>query len=244
MSGQGSGALELRSVSKRYVVGAETVRAVDGLSLSVAGGELVALYGPSGSGKTTTLLLAAAILDPDSGSVVFDGRDIGRLSETEAARYRRREVGFIFQGFHLLGSSSVLDNATLKLASDGFSVNEARDMVWPWLERLGLAERATFTTDRLSKGERQRIAIARALVNNPRLILADEPTGNLDSEQTAAVFALLRDLCRERGIPGLLVTHDSAALSVVDRAYTLRDGCAALQAEKAQKIVRREVAAR
>jgi putative ABC transport system ATP-binding protein len=218
-------ALELRQVLKHYASGGgEIVRAVDGISLTVSPGEFVAMYGPSGSGKTTLLLLAAALIAPEAGRVLFDGRDIGHLSERESARYRLRDVGFVFQSFHLMPNTSALDNATIKLTAEGLRLREARRRARPWLERLGLGARAEYPPERLSMGERQRVAIARALVNDPRLLLADEPTGNLDSKRGRETLELLRDICHERDIPGLLVTHDPDARELVDHAYTLRDG--------------------
>ncbi|HZL47760.1 MAG TPA: ABC transporter ATP-binding protein [Solirubrobacteraceae bacterium] len=216
--------LELRDVVKHYSSGEETVRAVDGVSLTVAAGEFVALYGPSGSGKTTLLLLAAALIAPDRGSVLFDGREIGRLSERESARYRRQDLGFVFQSFHLIPGTSALDNAMIKLPGDGYTLREARARTRPWLDRVGLGKRLDHTPEKLSMGERQRVAIARALVNEPRLLLADEPTGNLDSRRSREILTLLREICDERAIPVLLVTHDADAMSFVDRAHTLRDG--------------------
>ena len=217
-------ALELREVVKHYSSGVETVRAVDGVSLTVSGGEFVALYGPSGSGKTTLLLLAAALSVPDSGSVVFDGRALERLSEREGALYRRRDVGVVFQAFQLMARTSALDNATIKLTGSGCTLREGRRRALPWLERVGLGARAEHTPEQLSMGERQRVAIARALANEPRLLLADEPTGNLDSQRSREILALLRDICHEREIPALLVTHDLDATHFVDRVHTLRDG--------------------
>jgi putative ABC transport system ATP-binding protein len=217
-------ALKLSEVVKHYPAGGETVRAVDGVSLEIAPGETVALYGPSGSGKTTLLLLAAGLMAPDSGKVLFGDRDVGRLSARESARYRLRDVGFIFQSFHLMPGATALDNALIKLPVDGATIGEARERTRPWLERVGLAERMDHRPSQLSMGERQRVAIARALVGEPRLLLADEPTGNLDSRRTREVLALLRDVCRERDIPGLLVTHDAEAIAYVDRTLTLRDG--------------------
>jgi putative ABC transport system ATP-binding protein len=216
--------LELREVVKHYSSGVETVKAVDGVSLKVSSGEFVALYGPSGSGKTTLLLLAAALSVPDSGSIHFDGRALEDLSERESALYRRRDVGFIFQAFHLMPHTSALDNATIKLTGSGCTLREGRRRALPWLERVGLGARAEHTPEQLSMGERQRIAIARALANEPRLLLADEPTGNLDSKRSREVLALLRDICHEREIPALLVTHDLDATQFVDRVHTLRDG--------------------
>jgi putative ABC transport system ATP-binding protein len=216
--------LELRELSKGYPGAGETVNAVEGVSMTVAPGEFVALYGPSGSGKTTLLLLAAGLLTPDSGTVLFDGRDIGELSERESALYRLRDVGFVFQSFHLIPHTSALDNATIKLTGAGSTLREARRAALPWIERVGLAERAGHTPEQLSMGERQRVAIARALANEPRLLLADEPTGNLDSTRSSEILALLGQVCRERSIPGLLVTHDPEARDHVDRVLTLRDG--------------------
>jgi putative ABC transport system ATP-binding protein len=216
--------LELREVVKHYASGIETVKAVDGVSLTVSSGEFVALYGPSGSGKTTLLLLAAALSSPDSGSVCFDGQALDELSERDSARYRRRDVGFVFQAFYLMPNTSALDNATIKLTGGGCTLREGRRRALPWLERVGLGARADHTPEQLSMGERQRIAIARALANEPRLLLADEPTGNLDSARSREILALMRDICHERDIPGLLVTHDLDATRFVDRVHTLRDG--------------------
>jgi ABC-type lipoprotein export system ATPase subunit len=218
------GALELSGVVKHYRSAEIAVRAVDGVSMSVAPGELVALYGPSGSGKSTLLMLAAALLAPDAGSIHFGGRDIARLPARAAAEYRRREVGLVSQEFHLIPGASALDNAMIKLPVLGCSLREARARTAPWLERVGLGARMSHTPERLSMGERQRVTIARALVAEPRLLLADEPTGSLDSASTREILSLLRELCSERGIPGLLVTHDADAADFVDRVHTLRDG--------------------
>jgi putative ABC transport system ATP-binding protein len=219
-----SQALLLRDVVKHYPSGGETVRAVDGISLEINPDEFVALYGPSGSGKTTLLLLAAGLMAPDSGTVSFDGRDLSHMSSREGASYRLRDVGFIFQSFHLMPGTSALDNALIKLPVCGYTVGEARERAAPWLARVGLADRLDHRPDQLSMGERQRVAIARALVGEPRLVLADEPTGNLDSARTREILTLLRDISHERHIPMLLVTHDPEAISFVDRALTLRDG--------------------
>ena len=216
--------LELRDVAKGYESGAQTVQAVDGVSLSLAGGEFVALYGPSGSGKTTLLMLAAGIAVPDHGAVLFNGRNLGTMSDREASNYRLYDVGFVFQSFHLIPHTTALDNATIKLTGGGSTLREARRAAMPWIERVGLAERASHTPEQLSMGERQRVAIARALAGEPRLLLADEPTGNLDSERSAEILALLRDVAHERDIPALLVTHDPEAADHVDRVLTLRDG--------------------
>jgi putative ABC transport system ATP-binding protein len=216
--------LELREVVKHYATKGETVRAVDALSLTIAPGEFVALYGPSGSGKTTLLMLAAAIIAPDRGSVCFNGRDLATLSDDEAALYRRHQVGFVFQTFQLMGGASALDNAGVKLIADGFSAAEARERARAWLERVGLGGRVDHLPGHLSTGECQRVAIARALANDPRALLADEPTGNLDTRRSREILELLRELSHERQIPVLLATHDPQAAELADRTYTLRDG--------------------
>jgi putative ABC transport system ATP-binding protein len=217
-------ALQLRDLVKHYRSGEEIIRAVDGVSLTVSPGELVALYGPSGSGKSTLLQLAAGLLAPGSGSVLFDGRDIAQLSTRESAAYRLRDVGLVFQSFHLIAGASALENAAIKQLGDGLNLRDAKERARPWLERVGMGERLEHTPARLSAGERQRVAIARALVNEPRLLLADEPTGNLDSKRSREVLELLRDVCDERKIPGLLVTHDPQAGAFTSSIHTLRDG--------------------
>jgi len=218
-------ALELREVVKRYPSADGTsVEAVRRVSLTVAPAECVALYGPSGSGKTTLLMMAAGLLAPDEGAVLFGGTEIAALSARQAALYRRRAVGFVFQAFHLVPGATALENASIKLLGDGWTLEEASAAARPWLERVGLGERADQPSDHLSMGERQRVAIARALTGAPRLLLADEPTGNLDTARGRQILRLLRDLSHEREIPALLVTHDPQAGALVDRIHTLRDG--------------------
>lgn len=217
--------LELRDLVKRYPVGdGEPVRAVDGVSLAVGAGELVALYGPSGSGKTTLLMMIAALLRPDSGTVTMDGRDVSRLSEREAARFRLSELGFVRQSLHLLEGASTLDNAALKLMGTDLAVGAAQLRVLPLLERLGLGARVEHRAERLSMGERQRVMIARALSTEPKLVLADEPTSSLDSARGEEVLGLLTEVCRERGAAVLLVTHDPRAVVHADRVHALHDG--------------------
>ena len=214
--------VELRDVVKHYHRGT-VVRAVDGVSLSISAGELLALYGPSGSGKTTLLQLIASLLAPDKGQVLYGERDISSLSSQEKALYLRREIGLVSQSFYLMPTSA-LNNAATKLLADGYSLREGRRLAQPWLERVGLGERLEHTPEELSMGERQRVAIARALACDPGMLLADEPTGNLDSERSREVLELLREIAHERAIPGLVVTHDSSASAFVDRVHTLRDG--------------------
>ncbi len=216
--------LELRDLVKHYHVGDdEPVRAVDGVSLSVGAGELVALYGPSGSGKTTLLTLIAALISPDSGAVLVDGRDISALSDSERSRYRLRELGFVDQSTDLLPGANVVQNAAMKLWMLEHA-RQAEHRIEPLLVRLGLGERFAHRADQLSMGERQRVMIARALSTEPKLLLADEPTGNLDTQRSREVLDLLADVCGERGAAVLLVTHDPLATAFADRVYALRDG--------------------
>jgi ABC-type lipoprotein export system ATPase subunit len=217
--------LELDGVVKHYrTPGGEVVRAVDGVTLTVGAGELVALHGPSGSGKSTLLLLAAALMAPDMGAVRFDGRDLADLSPGEAADYQRRELGFVYQSFHLMAGVPATENAAIKLLADRVSLGQARRLAIPWLERVGLEARLSHTPDRLSGGERQRVAIARALVNEPRLILADEPTGSLDTRRGGEILALLSGIARQQRAAVVLVTHDPQAAAFADRVCTLCDG--------------------
>jgi putative ABC transport system ATP-binding protein len=217
--------LELRDLVKHYRLGEEEpVRAVDGVSLSVAAGELVALYGPSGSGKTTLLMLIAALLRPDSGSVRLAGRELSALSEEESAQYRLRDLGFVRQTLHLIPGVSALDNAALKLLGTDLTPRQARRQVSPLLEQLGLGERMRHRPEQLSMGERQRVMIARALSTEPRLVLADEPTGSLDSRRSREVLELFTGICRERNLAVVLVTHDPQAAGYADSVHALHDG--------------------
>jgi putative ABC transport system ATP-binding protein len=216
--------LELDGVVKHYRGAGEEVRAVDGITLRIAPGEIVALHGPSGSGKTTLLLLIAGLLQPEAGVVRFDGCDLATLSADELSDYLLREVGFIYQSFHLMPRVKAVENAAIKLVLGGLGMRDAQARVVPWLERVGLADRLDHTPEQLSGGERQRVAIARALAGDPELILADEPTGNLDSTRSRGVVELLRSIAHERDAAVLLVTHDHDAAALADRRCTMRDG--------------------
>jgi putative ABC transport system ATP-binding protein len=215
--------LELIDVVKRYRNGDEEVHALAGVSLALGPGEMLALQGPSGSGKTTLLLLAAGALAADAGTVLYGGRDVAGMGERDAAQYRLGEVGLIAQNSHLMPRVSAVDNAATKLLLGNVRLGEAREEAQHWLERVGMGERSARTPEELSGGERQRVAVARALAGEPKLILADEPTANLDSERSAELVALLGELAGE-GRAVLLVTHDQEAAAGADRVLALRDG--------------------
>jgi putative ABC transport system ATP-binding protein len=215
--------LELRDVVKHYP-GGEVVRAVDGVSLRIEPGELVALCGPSGSGKTTLLQMAGGYVAPDRGTVWFAGRDVTTFSARERALYQRRDLGLVQQRFHLSAGASIVDNAAVKLLADRVPLDEARRRTIPWLERVGLGERLAHTPGRLSGGEGQRVALARALVNQPRLVLADEPTAYLDRRRGRQMLAMLAHIAHECMTAVLLVTHDPEAAAFADRVHSLCDG--------------------
>jgi ABC-type lipoprotein export system ATPase subunit len=216
--------LELAQVVKHFSDVDEVVHAVDEVTLVIEPGQVLALHGPSGSGKTTLLLLAAGLLAPDRGAVRFAGRELAALHSGELSAYQRRDVGFIYQSPHLIAGVPALENAAVKLLADGVSLRRARGAACELLERLGLAHRLEHTPERLSGGERQRVAIARALVTSPRLVLADEPTGDLDTRRGTQILELLATIARERDAAVLIATHDPLAASVADRVCELRDG--------------------
>ncbi len=216
--------LELEHVVKRYASAYEEVRAIDGVSLELNPGEMLALQGPSGSGKTTLLLLAAAVLRADAGHVRFEGVDLAQMGERQAAQYRLAEVGLVSQSAHLMAHVSAVENAATKLLLAGVRLATARERAHAWLERVGMAERAGRTPEQLSGGERQRVTIARALATEPKLILADEPTANLDSARSQEIVAVLAGLAHEGRSGVLLVTHDDSVAAAADRALHLRDG--------------------
>jgi putative ABC transport system ATP-binding protein len=216
--------LELREVTKRYRSGSEVITAAERVTMRVDAGELVALYGPSGSGKTTLLLMAAGIVSPDSGAVLFNGVNLADQSESERVHHLRRSVGVVLQTMELQAGLSALDNAAVKLVAEGMNPRAARARTAPLLDVVGLGERAHHRPRELSTGEKQRVGIARALVNDPPLVLADEPTGNLDSRRSREVLALLAQACKVRRVGVLLVTHDPQAVGYADRVLTLHDG--------------------
>ncbi len=201
------------------------MRAVDGVSLSVPPGEFVALYGPSGSGKTTLLMLIAALLQPDAGAVApRRTRRLEAQRPTTQRDYRLHDLGFVRQSLNLIPGATALDNAALKLMGTDIGAREARRRIVPLIDKLGLEDRREHRAEQLSMGERQRVMIARALSTEPKLLLADEPTGSLDTERGSQVLALLAETCRERGVAVVLVTHDPQAAAFADRVFSLRDG--------------------
>ena len=215
--------LELRNVSKVYGDGPTAVHALRGVELTVAPGELVAVMGPSGSGKSTLLTIAGSLEEPSSGDVVVTGEVLSGLSRNDRARLRRRAIGYVFQDFNLLAGLTAGENVSLPLELDGLSPRTARTAATAALAELGLADRADSFPDELSGGERQRVAIARAVVGERRLLLADEPSGALDSANGEAVMRIIRTTC-QRGVAGVVVTHDAQLASWADRVVFLRDG--------------------
>jgi putative ABC transport system ATP-binding protein len=218
-----SGVLELQQVGKVYGEGAAEVQALADVDLVVAEGELVAVMGPSGSGKSTLLTIGGTLEEASSGSVAVDGVDVAGLSRNARARLRRRSIGYVFQDFNLLAGLTAAENVALPLELDGTSARSARTAGLAALDELGLADRAGRYPDELSGGERQRVAIARAVVGDRRLLLADEPTGALDSVSGEVVMRLVRNAC-QRGVAGVIVTHDAQLATWADRVMFLRDG--------------------
>ncbi len=217
--------IETQDLVREYQMGEETVRALDGVSLSVARGELVAVLGVSGSGKSTLLHLLGALDTPTSGRVLVDGRDLASLRPGERTLYRRTKVGLIFQAYYLVPSLTAEENVAVALTFQGTFGQERRRRAAEALERLGLAHRARHRPGQLSGGEQQRVAIARAIVHRPPLLLADEPTGNLDRATAADVVVRLNEIRRELGTTVVMVTHDhEMADHVADRVLHLRDG--------------------
>ena len=215
--------LELRDVSKVYGEGPARVDALSHVSLTVDAGELVAVMGPSGSGKSTLLTIAGSLEEPTTGEVLVGGTGLSAMSRDERARLRRRSIGFVFQDFNLLAGLTAAENVSLPLELDGVAMRAARAAGTAALEQLGLGERAGRYPDELSGGERQRVAIARAVVGDRHLLLADEPSGALDSVNGEAVMRLIRAAC-QRGVAGVVVTHDAQLASWADRVIFLRDG--------------------
>ncbi|MBK8459954.1 MAG: ABC transporter ATP-binding protein [Micropruina sp.] len=214
--------LQTIALSKHYGSGETAVRALDGVDLTLAPGEFVAVMGPSGCGKSTLLNLIGGLDTPTSGSVRLDGQDLNDLGDDKVTELRRRRIGFVFQFFNLIPVLSAVENAALPLTLDGVRDAEARATVW--LQRVGLGDRVRNRPDELSGGQQQRVAVARALSTEPALVLADEPTGNLDSRSGAEIAALLQQVAGEWGRSVLMVTHDPRIASYAGRLVLMRDG--------------------
>ena len=215
---------ELRGVTRRYGQGQTEVQAVRDLNLRIDAGEFVAIVGPSGSGKTTLLQLLGALDRPSAGEILFEGRDLAKLGEGELTSLRLAALGFVFQQFNLIPTLSAAHNVELALAPRGFDSAKRHEIVEELLQSVGLGSRGHHLPSQLSGGEQQRVAIARALANEPRVVLADEPTGNLDSTTGDEIIALLRELSDDRGQTIVLVTHNAEIAALAGRTIRMQDG--------------------
>src|SRR6476469_129356 len=216
--------LEMTHVTKTYQVGGQTVRALDSIDLTLHGGEFVSIVGPSGAGKSTLLHMLGALDRPDSGSIRFQGYEIGDLNDKHQSEFRRHSVGFVFQFFNLLPTMTAWENVAVPKLLDGARMSKVKSRALDLLALVGLAERAEHRPSELSGGQMQRVAVARALMMDPQLILADEPTGNLDTKTGAAIMGLLTDIAHQDGRSVVMVTHNLDAASSTDRVITLTDG--------------------
>jgi len=216
--------LAIEGLSKAYLTGGRRLAVLQDVSLEIAAGEMVALTGPSGAGKSTFLHLVGALDAPTTGRILFEGRDLASLGEDDLARFRNESVGFVFQSHHLLPEFTALENAMMPGLVRRLSRGEARRRAEESLSRVGLSERLGHRPGELSGGEQQRVALARALVLQPRLLLADEPTGNLDPQTAAGIHALLQELNRDLGITGVVVTHNETLAASLGRRIRLLAG--------------------
>lgn len=215
--------IETTEISKTYRMGAEIVQALKSISINVNKGEYVAFMGPSGSGKSTLMNIIGCLDSPTSGNYVLNGKDVSDMSENELAEIRNKEIGFVFQTFNLLPRASCLDNVALPLIYAGFNKSDREEKAFHTLESVGLGDRVHHRPNELSGGQRQRVAIARALVNNPSIILADEPTGNLDSKTSYSIMELFHEL-HQKGNTIIMVTHEDDIAHYAHRIVRLRDG--------------------
>ncbi|MDD2777206.1 MAG: ABC transporter ATP-binding protein [Gallionella sp.] len=216
--------LQLREVRRRFMLGETAIDALDGVSLDIHAGEFLAVWGPSGSGKSTLMNLIGLIDAPTSGEIYFDGQDISTLDDDALTAFRGQKIGFVFQSFNLVPVLSALENVMLPLQIRGVSEAEARSRATMALAEVGLEKFVSSRPDKLSGGQRQRVAIARALVVSPKLVIADEPTANLDSENSRIIVDLMREMNRAKGVTFVFTTHDPRLLEHVDRKILLRDG--------------------
>lgn len=215
--------IETHEINKTYRMGSEIIQALKSVSITVDRGEYVAFMGPSGSGKSTLMNIIGCLDSPTSGTYILAGKDVSDMSENELAEIRNKEIGFVFQTFNLLPRASCLDNVALPLVYAGYSKAEREEKAFRALENVGLGERTKHRPNELSGGQRQRVAIARALVNNPSIILADEPTGNLDSKTSHDIMELFHEL-HSRGNTIIMVTHEDDIAHYAHRVIRLRDG--------------------
>jgi putative ABC transport system ATP-binding protein len=216
--------IQLKAVSRTYVMGKENLAALDSINLDVAEGEFVAIMGPSGSGKSTLANVIGGLDKPNTGTITVDNEEINRLNDSRLSSYRNKKIGFVFQAFNLLPTYTALENVMVPLILAGFSPGERKAKAYECLKLVGLEGRADHKPNQLSGGERQRVSIARALVNDPKIIIADEPTGNLDSKKSEEIVTLLKNLNRKNKITLIVITHDPNVAKQADRTLHMRDG--------------------
>lgn len=216
--------IKLENINKEYRMGEEIVHAVSGVSLEIKEGEFVALVGPSGSGKSTMMHIIGGLDTPTSGRVIVDGQNLSSASDKELSRYRNEKIGFVFQAFNLHPTYTATENVALPLIFSGIGQSNRMKMAAEALDIVGLAERASHRPNQLSGGERQRVSIARALVTQPKILLADEPTGNLDSENSALILDILTQLAHEDQCCVIIVTHDLTIMTKTDKVFQIVDG--------------------
>ncbi|MFY0599820.1 MAG: ABC transporter ATP-binding protein [Cyclobacteriaceae bacterium] len=232
--------IDTKDIAKRYTMGSETINALNSISIQIEKGEYVAFMGPSGSGKSTLMNIIGCLDTPTSGTYVLNNNDVSDLTENELAEIRNKEIGFVFQTFNLLPRASSLENVALPLVYAGYNGEERKEMAMKSLEGVGLGDRASHKPNELSGGQRQRVAIARALVNDPSIILADEPTGNLDSKTSYSIMDLFAEL-HNKGNTIIMVTHEEDIAEYAHRIIRLRDGL--IESDEVNKNVRKAVLA-
>jgi len=224
--------IKLQDIWRLYHMGEETINALAGINLEIGQGEFVSIVGPSGSGKSTLLNIIGGLDSPTKGNIIVDGQDLSKASDSELSSYRNKKIGFVFQTFNLQPTYNALENVALPLVFARVPFGKRSQIAKEALETVGLGDRVRHKPSELSGGERQRVGIARALVNNPKILLADEPTGNLDSKARERIMELLAELNKERGLTLLLVTHDLESAKSADRMLHMRDGQITESAER------------